>query len=157
MKWEFEKPLLFINYRTPKKCDGYGDKLRDHGFGCVSLKPHTPTASLSRKADYRRPIITRGNQEKLGCPHFTEFDSCTYSFRPKARGSMKCLSIVAIIKRHDKLECNSYCDLKELNEQHDIDKINNEIHDRIEWFISGAAMLGANGVLVSVSHSVFSM
>ncbi len=64
------------------------------------------------------------------------------------------LSIVAVTKdNNDKNYV--YTDIKELV-QKDTEAINDEIHDRVGWFINGIAFK-APFTLVSLSHSVFTI
>ena len=68
----------------------------------------------------------------------------------------KFLSIVAVTTSAEGLNPVSFSDISELKEQNDPEKMNNEIVNRVNWFISGAAMRPPCR-LISVSHSIFSM
>lgn len=79
--------------------------------------------------------------------------SLFHPFQPKARGKMKHLSIVAVV-RDEKGNHHAFADEKRLEEQNNPVAMNGEIHRRVQWFINGAAM-SQPSVLISVSHSVF--
>ena len=65
----------------------------------------------------------------------------------------KNLSIISVIADVDESR-RVFADIKELEEQKDIEKMNAEIHKRINWFINGIAMQKP-ATLISVSHSIF--